>query len=136
MTGYRLSQREQQLANREKVEDESKCKFCGKKGHGSSPNFELKREKCPAFDRKCNTCGKVGHFSKTKACKQGVGKVEEIVVQHEKTYGEGGHKRTDKSLDLLKLEVQKMEWPVNKPIPHMLDVGEPWWRLCRESIPL
>ena len=49
-------------------------------------------------------------------------------MQHEKTYGEGGNKRTDKSLDLLKLEVQKdaakkMEWPVNKPIPHMLDVG-------------
>ena len=32
VTGYRLSQREQQLAGREKVEDETKCKFCGRKG--------------------------------------------------------------------------------------------------------
>ena len=55
LTGYRLSEREQQLADKEKTDDEAKCRFCGRKGHGSSPSFELKKEKCPAFDRKCNT---------------------------------------------------------------------------------
>ena len=116
VTGYRLSQREQQLASRETVDDEAKCKFCGKKGHGSSPNFEMKKGKCPAFDKKCNTCGKIGHFSKTRACKQGVAKVEEIVVQHEK--------KAD--LGLCAVAAQRdtvAEWPAERPIPHMMDVG-------------
>ena len=105
MTGYRLSQREQQLASKEKTDDEVKCKFCGKKGHGSSPNFEIKKEKCSAFDKKCNSCGKIGHFSKTKACRQNISKVEEIVVQHEKKTKEGDQGNVQ-SLDLCKLDVQ------------------------------
>ena len=56
--------------------------------------------------------------------------MEEIVVQHEKkTGGNGQEKKKNKSLDLCELVVQrgamkkKVDWPVNKPIPHMMDVG-------------
>ena len=97
LTGYRVSQREQQLAGKETVDDEAKCKFCGRKGHGGSPNFDVKKEKCPAFDKKFNTFGKGGHFSKTKACRQGVVRVEEIVVQHEKNTHDSGHEKSKRS---------------------------------------
>ena len=66
MTGYRLSQREQQLASKEKTDDEVKCKFCGKKGHGSSPNFEIKKEKCSAFDKKVIPVERLVTFRKQK----------------------------------------------------------------------
>ena len=128
ITGYRVSQREQQLAGRETVDNEVKCKFCGRKGHGGSPNFEVKKEKCIAFDKKCITCGKIGHFSKTRACRQDVARVEEIVVQHEKKTGKDCQSKS-KGLDLCELAVQEdakkeeLKWPVNKAIPHMMDVG-------------
>ena len=88
VTGYKAHLKEQQLAERVKAEDEVKCRFCGKRGHGGSPNFAVKKEKCSAFDKRCNTCGKIGHFSKTKACRQGIAKVEELVVQHERRTGQ------------------------------------------------
>ena len=127
VTGYRLSQREQMLADRGTIDTEAKCKFCGKKGHGNSPNFDMKKEKCPAFDKKCNTCGKIGHFSKTKACKQNVARVEEIMVQHENQAVKVGHTNEKSNLGLCEVAmkgnaVEKVEWPVNKPIPHMMDV--------------
>ena len=62
-------------------------------------------------------------------------KVEEILVQHEKRdstvqAAEGGRRKNkNKNLDLYEVAVQreavvkKMEWPVKKPIPHMMDVG-------------
>jgi hypothetical protein len=37
-------------------DDDQKCKFCGRKGHGKSPNFELKKASCPAFDNNCKQC--------------------------------------------------------------------------------
>ena len=123
-----MSQREQQLAGRETVDDEAKCKFCGRKGHGGSQNFEVKKEKCIAFDKKCITCGKIGHFLKTRACRQDVARVEEIVVQHEEKTGKDCQSKS-KGLDLCELAVQEdakkeeLKWPVNKAIPHMMDVG-------------
>ena len=30
----------------------------GRKGHGKSPNFDLIKASCPAFDQKCKQCGK------------------------------------------------------------------------------
>ena len=92
VTGYKAHLKEQQLAERKKAEDEVKCRFCGKRGHGGSPNFAVKKEKCSAFDKRCNTCGKIGHFSKTKSCRQGIAKVEELVVQHERRTGQSDNR--------------------------------------------
>ena len=41
---------------------QEKCKYCGTKGHGKSPNFDLKKASCPAFDNKCQRCNRKGHF--------------------------------------------------------------------------
>jgi hypothetical protein len=47
----------------EEVKDDSeKCKFCGKRGHGKSPNFDLKKASCPGFNNKCKQCMRKGHF--------------------------------------------------------------------------
>jgi hypothetical protein len=43
-------------------EDLEKCKSCGRRGHGKSPNFDLKKANCGAFDHKCKQCSKKGHF--------------------------------------------------------------------------
>ena len=81
----------------------------------------MKKDKCSAFDKRCNTCGKIGHFSKTKACRQGIAKVEELVVQHERRTGQ-----TDVGACavIARAEVvQSDQWPKSKLIPHMIDVG-------------
>jgi hypothetical protein len=44
------------------VNNDEKCKFCGSKGHGKSPNFDLKKASCPAIDNKCKRCMRKGHF--------------------------------------------------------------------------
>ena len=43
--------------------DNASCRNCGKKGHGSRANKEIRKEKCPAYDKKCDKCGKPGHFA-------------------------------------------------------------------------
>jgi hypothetical protein len=43
-------------------DDNEKCKFCGTNGHGKSPNFDLKKASCPAFDNICKQCMRNGHF--------------------------------------------------------------------------
>ena len=42
--------------------DLGKCKYCGRKGNGKSPNFDLKKASCAAFDHKCKKCNRKGHF--------------------------------------------------------------------------
>ena len=63
--------------------DESKCRYCGRKGHGAAPVIARKKEVCPAYDKSCNACGGIGHFAKTKACRKRGAKVE-MVGQCEK----------------------------------------------------
>ena len=46
----------------EQNDDQDKCKFCGRRGHGKSPNFDLKKASCPAFDNKCQNCMRKGHY--------------------------------------------------------------------------
>ena len=45
-----------------------RCKFCKRSGHGSSPNTETRKEKCPAWNKKCHNCEQLGHFR--AACKK------------------------------------------------------------------
>ena len=48
---------------KEKVYDNGeKCKYCGNKGHGKNPNFDLKKASCPAFSNKCKKCSRKGHY--------------------------------------------------------------------------
>ena len=43
-------------------EDSRKCLHCGRRGHGKSPNYDLRKTSCRAFDQKCKQCGKKGHY--------------------------------------------------------------------------
>lgn len=38
------------------------CSHCGQMGHGCSPSFKTRKEKCPAFGRKCQRCNRENHF--------------------------------------------------------------------------
>ena len=42
--------------------EQERCKYCGTKGHGRNPNFDLKKLSCPAFNNKCRHCKRKGHF--------------------------------------------------------------------------
>merc|ERR1712055_918702 len=42
--------------------DQSKCKFCGKSGHGKNPNSDIRKTDCPASGKQCKNCKKRGHF--------------------------------------------------------------------------
>ena len=39
-----------------------KCRFCNQKGHGRSPEKEVRRKECPAWDKLCDKCKIKGHF--------------------------------------------------------------------------
>ena len=47
---------------KEKSNEAEKCKYCGNKGHGKNPNFDLKKASCPAFNNKCKKCSRKGHY--------------------------------------------------------------------------
>ena len=36
--------------------DQRSCTYCGKKGHGKTPNFDLRKTDCPAYGKKCAKC--------------------------------------------------------------------------------
>ena len=97
--------------------DASKCRYCGRRGHGAAPVIGRKKEVCPAYDKSCNACGGIGHFSKTKACRKRVAKVE-VVGQCE--IGDIGEKPNDKMAGMRRSEVKLS---MNRPAPHMVDVG-------------
>ena len=42
--------------------DLGKCKYCGRKGHGKSPNYDLKKASCAAFDNKFKKCNRNGQY--------------------------------------------------------------------------
>ena len=54
-TMYKAQEIEPQL-------NQERCKYCGTKGHGKNPNFDLKKASCPAFNNKCKQCKRKGHF--------------------------------------------------------------------------
>ena len=47
---------------KENANEQDKCKYCGNKGHGRNPNFDLKKSSCPAFNNRCKSCSRKGHF--------------------------------------------------------------------------
>ena len=55
-----------------------KCKSCGQVGHGRNPDFEVKRDNCPAFNNKCPG---TGHY--TNLCYSKEFKAESVAIKHE-----------------------------------------------------
>ena len=43
-------------------DDQGKCKFCGKIGHGKNPKYDIRKTDCPAFDKLCKKCDKKGRI--------------------------------------------------------------------------
>ena len=41
-----------------------KCYYCGNTGHGYKSSADVRKTKCPAFNKKCLKCKRIGHFSK------------------------------------------------------------------------
>ena len=39
-----------------------RCRFCNQKGHGKFPDKEIRKQKCPAWDKLCDNCRIKGHF--------------------------------------------------------------------------
>ena len=50
------------------ADDKTRCKYCGRSGHGKSPDIETRKLKCQAWDQECQSCNKKGHFK--KVCKK------------------------------------------------------------------
>jgi hypothetical protein len=44
-------------------EDQRSCTFCGQKGHGKSPNIDIRKADCPAYGKKCAKCHQKGHYA-------------------------------------------------------------------------
>ena len=61
LSGGLTSGRVHKVHEKEIGGDLEKCKYCGRKGHGKSPNFDLKKANCGAFDHKCKKCSRNGH---------------------------------------------------------------------------
>ena len=51
----------------------TRCGFCNQKGHGRFPDKEVRKRKCPAWDRLCDKCKIKGHFKAACRRKNGTG---------------------------------------------------------------
>ena len=60
--GGLMSGQANRVHEKEVTGDLGKCKHCGRKGHGKSPSFDLKKASCAAFDHKCKKCNRKGHY--------------------------------------------------------------------------
>ena len=149
VTGYKKSQREQTLASGATPggsdSEEQKCKFCNRRGHGSSPGYEKKKADCPAFDKTCKVCGGIGHFAKTKACSKKNVKVEKVVLMQHETKVDKKKSVTVEKVVLMQhkkkventIEVGQLDslrddignvvtLSSTKPVPHMVEVKGKW----------
>ena len=123
VTGYKRAQKDDLIIGLQAEGDGTtvqKCKFCGRKGHGYSPNMSLKREQCPAWDKSCNACGAKGHFSKTRACRKKA-TVDRLDVKLLK-------KPIESKMQALRVKAKTKEMSgvhslsAQKPVPHMREI--------------
>ena len=66
------------LVTEDRVQDTARgesCRYCGRNGHGRSPNGNIRKKSCPAWDKECSKCSKKGHFKKCCQSKQGESKI-------------------------------------------------------------
>ena len=70
-------------------EDHRSCTYCGQKGHGKSPNIDLRKADCPAFGKKCAKCHQKGHFA--GVCKMKGDKKDETPHDSKKTTAGAHH---------------------------------------------
>ena len=69
MSQFKKQQRERSNTLPSRPENHSQpCSYCGLTGHGQKSSAEVRRDKCPAFNKKCSKCGSTGHFG--KMCKK------------------------------------------------------------------
>ena len=47
---------------KEKSDPNQNCLYCGRKGHGKTASFQVRKNLCPAFNKPCNKCKRLNHF--------------------------------------------------------------------------
>jgi hypothetical protein len=120
-------------------DDNKKCKFCGTKGHGKSPNINLKKASCPAFDNNCEQCMRRGHFQ--DFCPR---KPSEDIPE-----SDGGKNKADSQSVMLsrvqfskgmestkKWEISKSDVKLLKKVQNMTKLGHEWsaeFQTCVET---
>ena len=114
------------------VKDETdRCKFCGKKGHGKSLNFDLKKASGPAFDNKYKQCLRKGHFQDFCGRKP----------PKEKTRSDGGKDKDKAGSKLVmlsrvqyskELETTRM-WEISKSNVSLMRKQQNMTKLCHEE---
>jgi hypothetical protein len=49
-------------------EDQRPCNYCGQKGHGKSPNIDIRKANCPAYGKKCAKYQREGYYARSQGC--------------------------------------------------------------------
>merc|ERR1712208_59245 len=99
---------------------EEHCTFCNQTGHGSL--FEIRKKKCPAFNKRCTRCQRMGHFS--ISCHRSRAKVDR---RHQKQQEDQdaaqvlGIKSYSPLVSLMDSQGNKHILSPNDKIPHMVD---------------
>jgi hypothetical protein len=88
MLGGKLSSGQVNKVQQER-EDLRLCNYCGQKGHGKSPNIDLRKADCPAFRKKCAKCHQKGHYA--GVCKMKGDKKDETPPESKKTTAGAHH---------------------------------------------
>ena len=76
------------LVTEDRVQDTigvESCRYCGRTGHGRSPNGDTRKKSCPAWDKECSKCSKKGHFK--KCCQSKITAESHKISMHKMTAG-------------------------------------------------
>ena len=106
------------------ADDKTRCKYCGRSGHGKSPDTDIRRSKCPAWDQECQSCKKKGHFK--KVCKTKTPASAQVITMNRMSTNE------NKGKEKFKTRVVKVR--NMKPLSH--EVFDKEAAVYKEQLPL
>ena len=91
-----------------KLDDNARCKYCGRTGHGRNPDAKARKKLCPAFEQSCFRCAGTRHFSnyclEKKKAKEGDAEHSAVMVV------ESIHGNTEEAATFFGIRAQSEEW--------------------------
>ena len=78
--------------------DQRPCTYCGKKGHGKSANFEIRKADCPAHGHTCIKCQRQDHYA--TVCRSRKGDKKDNNQSDSKKTTTGAHQVTLKRMKM------------------------------------